>query len=58
VAVGSFTVEESHAAWHRVLALLVSSGQRPLVDSIWPLEQVPEAFMRLAAGHGKRTLTP
>ena len=50
VAVGSFTVEESHAAWHRVLALLASSGQRPLVDSIWPLEQVPEAFVRLAAG--------
>lgn len=50
VAVGSYTVEESHAAWRRVVASLDASGQKPIIDSIWPMEQVPEAFARLAAG--------
>lgn len=50
VAVGSYTVEESRAAWHRVVALLHDVGQKPIIDSVWPMEQVPEAFARLAAG--------
>ena len=50
VAAGSYSVEESRAAWRRVLALLAAAGQRPLVDSVWRMEQVPEAFARLAAG--------
>jgi len=50
VAVGTYAVEESRAAWRRVLALLTATGQRPLVDSVWPLEKVPAAFARLAAG--------
>lgn len=50
VAVGGYSFEESHAAWRRVVAVLAAGGQRPLIDSVWPLERVPEAFARLAAG--------
>jgi len=30
--------------------MLAHTGARPLVDSILPFEQLPEAFARLAAG--------
>jgi NADPH2:quinone reductase len=50
VAVGTFTVEESHTAWRQVVAVLEAGGQRPLIDSVWPMERVPEGFARLAAG--------
>jgi NADPH2:quinone reductase len=50
VAVGANTTAESHAGWREVLALLARTGARPLVDSVLPFEQLPEAFARLAAG--------
>jgi NADPH2:quinone reductase len=50
VAVGTYTRAESIAAWSRVLALLEKSGARPLVDSIFEMDQLPAAFERLAAG--------
>lgn len=50
VAVGANTNDESRAGWQEVLALLARTGARPLVDSILPFEQLPEAFARLAAG--------
>src|SRR6058998_864670 len=43
VAVGAYTNAESRAAWHEVLQLLSRSGARPLVDSVWPFEQLPKA---------------
>ncbi len=50
VAVGAYTNAESHAAWQQILPLLARSGARPLVDSIFPFDQLPEAFQRLAQG--------
>jgi NADPH2:quinone reductase len=50
VAVGAYTVAEARAAWQEVLALLARSGARPLVDSIFPFEQIQQAFARLAEG--------
>jgi NADPH2:quinone reductase len=50
VAVGTYSIEESRAAWRQVVALLGRTGQRPVVDSVFPLEEVPAAFARLAAG--------
>lgn len=50
VAVGANTNPESRDGWQQVLALLARTGARPLVDSILPFEQLPEAFVRLAAG--------
>lgn len=50
VAVGAYTNAEAHEAWNQVLRLLSHSGARPLVDSIFPFEQLPQAFARLAEG--------
>lgn len=50
VAVGAYTNPESRAAWQEVLRLLGRSGQRPLVDSVFPFEQIQNAFARLAEG--------
>jgi len=50
VAVGSYSTEESRAAWRHALSLLAAEGQRPVVDSVFPFAAVPAAFARLAAG--------
>jgi NADPH:quinone reductase len=50
VAVGSYTPEEGHAAWQEVLRLLAKTGAHPLVDKVFPFEQLPQAFERLAKG--------
>ncbi|HWQ92505.1 MAG TPA: zinc-binding dehydrogenase, partial [Clostridia bacterium] len=48
VAVGTYTNEEAHQAWQEVLRWL--GRVRPLVDSVLPFEQLPQAFERLARG--------
>jgi NADPH:quinone reductase len=50
VAVGAYTNAESRAAWQEVLQLLRRTGARPLVDSVFPFDQLREAFARLAQG--------
>jgi NADPH2:quinone reductase len=50
VSVGAYTNAESRAAWQEVLRLLASRGARPLVDSVFPFDQLPQAFERLARG--------
>ncbi len=50
VAVGAWTNDESRAAWREVTALLSRSGARPQVDDVFPFEQLPHAFERLAQG--------
>ena len=50
VAVGAYTNAESRAAWQEVLRLLARTGARPLVDSVFPFEQIQRAFARLAEG--------
>jgi NADPH2:quinone reductase len=50
VAVGAYTNAEAHDAWQQVLKLLSRAGARPLVDSVFPFEQLPQAFARLAEG--------
>jgi NADPH2:quinone reductase len=50
VAVGAYTNDESRAAWRQVLQLLTRTGARPLVDSVFPFEELPKAFARLAEG--------
>jgi NADPH2:quinone reductase len=50
VAVGAYTNSESRAAWQEVIQLLTSKGARPLVDSVFPFDQLPVAFARLAKG--------
>jgi len=50
VAVGAYTNAESRAAWQEVLRLLFRTGARPLVDQVFPFDQLPKAFERLAQG--------
>ncbi|HEY5283328.1 MAG TPA: zinc-binding dehydrogenase [Polyangia bacterium] len=50
VAVSANTNKESRAAWQETLALLGRTNTRPLIDSIFPFDQVPQAFARMAAG--------
>jgi NADPH2:quinone reductase len=50
VAVGAWSNAESRAAWTRVLELLARAGARPQVDHVFPFDQLPAAFERLAQG--------
>ncbi len=50
VAVGANTNAESRAGWQEVLSLLARTNVRPMVDSVLPFEELPQAFARLAAG--------
>jgi NADPH:quinone reductase-like Zn-dependent oxidoreductase len=49
-AVGANTNRESRTAWQQMLALLGRTNARPLVDSVFPYNQLPQAFARMAAG--------
>lgn len=50
VAVGSYSLEENREAWQQVVALLDRIQQRPIIDSVFPMQQAPLAFTRLAEG--------
>ncbi|MGO8931919.1 MAG: quinone oxidoreductase family protein [Limisphaerales bacterium] len=50
VAVGAWTNAESRAAWQQVVELLACAGARPQVDKVFPFDQLPQAFERLARG--------
>jgi NADPH2:quinone reductase len=50
VAVGACPTAESRANWWRLLELLARSGARPQVDRVFPFDQLPKAFERLAQG--------
>lgn len=50
VAVGAYSNEEARKAWKEVLKLFNQTGARPLVDRVFPFEQLPAAFERLAEG--------
>lgn len=50
VAVGTYTREESRQAWAEVQRLLAKAGMRPLVDSVFAFDKLPDAFEKLAQG--------
>lgn len=50
VAVSANSNVESRAGWQEVLSLLARTNARPLVDSVLPFDQLPQAFARMAAG--------
>jgi NADPH2:quinone reductase len=50
VAVSTYTVAESRTAWEQIVAALDRTTRRPLVDHVYPFEQLPDAFARLAEG--------
>jgi len=50
VAVGAYTNQESRQAWKASLELLKKTGARPIIDHVFPFEQLQAAFDRLARG--------
>ena len=50
VAVGSYSNEESRAAWKELVQLLNKTNAKPLIDEIFPFPQLPAAFAKLAGG--------
>lgn len=50
VAPGNFTAAEARIAWKTVLKLLSRRDDRPVIDSVFDFDQLPQAFARLACG--------
>jgi NADPH2:quinone reductase len=50
VAVGTYTPPESQAAWKAIVEILHRAGAKPIVDSVFPFEQLLDAFARLKQG--------
>ena len=50
VAVSTYSLEENRQAWRQVVSMLDQINQRPVIDSVFPMHQVPAAFARLAEG--------
>ncbi|HEV2294670.1 MAG TPA: zinc-binding alcohol dehydrogenase family protein [Tepidisphaeraceae bacterium] len=50
VAVGTYTPPQSQSAWRAVVELMDRAKARPIVDSVFPFEQIQEAFARLKHG--------
>jgi NADPH2:quinone reductase len=50
VAVGTYTNPQARVAWAEILQLLARTGAKPLVDSVFPFEELRKAFERLARG--------
>jgi len=49
-AVAALTPPETQDAWIHIVDKLDANQRRPLIDSVYPLEKVPEAFGDMAAG--------
>jgi NADPH:quinone reductase-like Zn-dependent oxidoreductase len=50
MALSEYTPDQHRAAWHDLVTVLAGSGARPLIDRVFPFEQLPQAFERLADG--------
>ena len=50
VAVADYTPESAQAAWKEIVRRLDALGKRPVVDGIFPFEEVKAAFGRLDRG--------
>jgi NADPH2:quinone reductase len=50
VAVGSYSNPEARAAWEQLVAILARTNATPLVDQVFPFDQLPQAFAALKHG--------
>ncbi len=50
VSVGDYTPEGAQAAWAEIVRRLKQTGARPVIDSVFPFEEIKQAFRRLAEG--------
>src|SRR5688572_21866249 len=50
VQVGAYTNAETRAAWDEIVALLTKIDVKPIVDRVFPFDELKGAFARLAEG--------
>jgi NADPH:quinone reductase len=50
VSAGDYAPEAAQTAWREIVARLDAMGKRPVVDRVFPFEEVKAAFARLAQG--------
>jgi NADPH2:quinone reductase len=50
VAVGSYGPADGQTAWKQIVGVLAKRDDRPLVDHVFPFDQLPAAFERLEKG--------
>jgi NADPH2:quinone reductase len=50
VAVADYTPESAQSTWNEIVGRLEKIGKRPVVDGVFPFENVKGAFSRLAQG--------
>jgi NADPH2:quinone reductase len=50
VAVADYTPAAAQETWKEIVRRLEAAGKKPVVDRIFPFEEVPSAFHRLAEG--------
>ena len=50
VAVSDYTPESAQSAWSEIVRRLNAIGKKPMVDSVFPFEEVKAAFRRLDEG--------
>jgi NADPH:quinone reductase-like Zn-dependent oxidoreductase len=50
MALSEYTPDQHRTAWQDLVAILAGSGARPLIDRVFPFEELPQAFERLAEG--------
>lgn len=50
VAVGDYTPESAQADWMEIVRRLDAAGKRPVIDHVFPFEEVKAGFHRLAEG--------
>lgn len=51
VHVGKFAPAAAQEAWRHVVETMNAAKQKPVIDKIFPMEHVQEAFARLSGGH-------
>jgi len=50
VATGDYSHATAQTLWKEIVARLAAAGRRPVIDRVFPFEEVPAAFARLAEG--------
>jgi NADPH:quinone reductase len=50
VSVGDYTSQPAQDAWKQIVARLEKAGRRPVIDRVFPFEEVKSAFRRLDEG--------
>lgn len=56
VHVGKLVPTQAQDAWRRIIDTLHAADARPLIDRVYPMDQVREAFAHLAGGHMGKVL--